>query len=100
MKITFDIGEPDYRSLVEFLLPLVADKLSDKESIGSIFLSKLASMPPSVAGSMVDILPQKTKNELVITLVSKNKDKIIAALLAKADSMDIKIDIKDIEIEV
>ena len=79
MKITLEINDIDYGALTAQFLPLVRDKLAEKDGTAMAILSKIAEMPPETAGKMVNMLPQKTRDELILMLVNKNKGKIMDA---------------------
>ena len=80
MKITLELTEIDYASVVKFALPLLQGKLADSDSETAKMLSQIMKMPPSIAAGMVDFLPQDTKNELAVMLFNQNKDSIINAV--------------------
>jgi len=99
MKITLDINDIDYGALVEVFLPMVHDKLAEKDVTGPAILAKIAGMPPSIAGKMIDMLPQETKDELVVYLINSNKGKIAELLQNTLANKGIELRIDDIEIE-
>ena len=99
MKIVLEIKDIDYGALIEKALPLVADKLSEKEGFAMEMLAKIASMPPSIARKMLDMLPDNTKEELVAMLVNKNKDKIAKTAESYGKKNGIAFKIENIEID-
>ena len=99
MKITFEINEIDYGALVERFLPLVHDKLAEKDGTGAMILAKIATMPPEVAGKMVDMLPQTTKDEIAVMLVNKNKDNIVKMVLEYAEKNKLYFKIDDFKVK-
>ena len=99
MKIVLEIKDIDYGALIEKMLPLVADKLSSKEGFAMEMLAKIASMPPSIARKMVDILPDETKEELIAMLVNKNKDKLAKMAESYGGKKGIAFKIENIEID-
>jgi len=84
MKITLEINDIDYGALMQQFLPLIRDKLSEQDGTGAAILAKIAEMPPETAGKMVNMLPQKTRDELVLMLINRNQQKIISAAEAMA----------------
>lgn len=52
MEITFKINEIDYGALVELFLPMVHDKLTEKDNANLAILTKITGMPSSIAGKM------------------------------------------------
>jgi len=99
MKITLDINDIDYGALVELYLPMVRDKLTEKDGTGIAILAKIAGMPPSIAGKMIDMLPQETKNEIAVMLVNKNKDKIIESVTEYAEKKGLSFRIDGFEVK-
>lgn len=97
MKISFEVNEIDYGALAELFLPMLREKLEDKDSMG--ILSKIAGMPPSLAAKMVNILPQDTKDDLAVMLVNKNKEKIMNAILEYAESKGLSFQINEFEVK-
>ena len=94
MKITLEINDLDYGSVVAALLPMVHEKFEkDDGSVGTKILSKLTSLSPSIAKKMVNLLPRETQNEIAVLLINKNKDKIveIATKLAREKNVSVKI---------
>jgi DNA-directed RNA polymerase subunit F len=85
MKITLELADIDYASVVKFALPLLQGKLAEGDSEASKMLAQIAKMPPSIAAGMVDFLPQDTKNELAVMLVNQNKDSIVKAVTEYAE---------------
>jgi len=79
MKITLEINDIDYGALMQQFLPLIRDRLAEQDGTGAAVLAKIAEMPPETAAKMVNMLPQKTRDELVLMLVNKNKEKIVGA---------------------
>lgn len=99
MKITLEINDIDYGALTAQFLPLIRDKLSEQEGTGAAILAKIAEMPPETAAKMVNLLPQKTRDELILMLVNKNKEKIIRTAEGYARKNGIYFSIDDFKIE-
>ncbi len=99
MKITLELNEIDYGALMEQFLPLIRDKLAEQDGAAAAILSKIAEMPPETAGKMVNMLPQKTIDELVLMLLNKNKEKIVKASTDYARKNGITFRIDDFRIE-
>ena len=99
MKITLEINEIDYGALVEMFLPLVREKLAEKESTGSVILAKIAGMPTDIAAKLVDVLPQDTKDEIAVMLVNQNKQKIIETVTEYAAKKGLSFRIDHFEVE-
>ena len=99
MKITLEINDIDYGALAEQFLPLVRDKLAEKDGPSMAILAKIAEMPPETARKMVNLLPQKTRDELILMLVNKNRDKIIGTAEDFAHRSGLHFRIDDFKIE-
>lgn len=97
MKISFEVNEIDYGALAELFLPMLREKLEEKDDMG--ILSKIAGIPPSLAAKMIAMLPQDTKDELAVMLVGKNKEKIIKAILEYAGKKGLSFQIDTFEVE-
>ena len=99
MKITLEVNDIDYGALMQQFLPLIRDKLAEQDGTAMAILSKIAEMPPETAGKMVNLLPQKTRDELVLMLINKNKEKITAAAQTIAHKNGIHFRIDDFRVE-
>ncbi len=99
MKISLEISEIDYGALVELFLPMVHDKLAEKDGVGVTILAKIAGLPPAFAGKMIDVLPQETKDEIAVMLVNKNKQKIIETVIAYAERNGLSFHIDDFDVK-
>ena len=79
MKITLEISDIDYGAFVSFLLPKLRNRLENSDGVIPKLLYKIAGMPPEAAGKMFNMLPQKTKNGIVVYLINNSKDKLVDA---------------------
>ena len=102
MKITLEIDDLDYGSVIAALLPMVHEKLEkdDDGSVGSKILSKLTALSPSVAKKMVNLLPKDTQNEIVVLLINKNKEKILDVVTNLAKKKEVSVQIGNLEAEI
>ncbi|MBR5869790.1 MAG: hypothetical protein IKZ09_02025 [Clostridia bacterium] len=94
MKITLELKDIDYASVVKFALPLLQGKLAESDTEAGKMLARIAQMPPSIAAGMIDFLPQDTKDELAVMLFNQNKDSIIRAVsyYAEKKGLSFRID--------
>jgi len=99
MKITLEINYIDYGALMQQFLPLIRDKLSEQDGTGAAILAKIAEMPPETAGKMVNMLPQKTRDELILMLINKNKEKIVSAATEYARKNGITFRVDEFKVE-
>lgn len=101
MKITLEINDLDYGSVVAALLPMVHEKLEKEDgSVTNKILSKLTAVSPSIAKKMVNLLPKETQNEIVVLLINKNKDKILDLVTKLAEKKDVSLQIGNLEAEI
>ena len=99
MKITLELNDIDYSALVKVLLPVIQTKLEEKDGAVASILAKIAGMSPSIAGKMIDMMPQETKDEIAIMLINKNCDRIIENVLKYANQEGIHFRIDNFEVK-
>ncbi len=85
--------------LVWRCLPLVRDKLKEKEGTLPKLVSGLANLPPSMAAAMLDKLPKETKDEVAALMINKNKERLIEKAEEYAAKNDIELKISDLIVE-
>ena len=101
MKITLEIDDLDYGSVIAALLPMVHEKLErDDGSVSNKILAKLTALPPSIAKKMVNLMPKETQNEIVVLLINKNKEKILDLVTKLAKKKEISVQIGNLEAEI
>ena len=102
MKITLEIDDLDYGSVIAALLPMVHEKIEkgDDGSVGNKILSKLTALSPSIAKKMVNLLPKDTQNEIVVLLINKNRDKIVELVTKLANDKEISLAIGALEAQI
>lgn len=99
MEIRIIVDEINYSDVVTKCLPLVRDKLKEKEGTLPKVVSGLANLPPSMAAAMLDKLPKETKDEVAALLINKNKDKLIETAEGYAAKNNIALKISDLVVE-
>ncbi len=95
MKITLEIKDMDYGSLIAALLPTVHDLIAKEDhSFVHKLLLKLTALPPATVQKMVNLLPRETQDEIAVLLIQKNKEKILGAVdkLAKEKNVSFRVD--------
>ena len=101
MKITLEINDLDYGSVVAALLPMVHEKLEKEDgSVTNKILLKLTAVSPAIAKKMVNLLPKETQNEIVALLINKNKDKIVDLVTKLAEKKEVSLKIGNLEAEI
>ena len=99
MKITLNINNIDYESIIDKSVPLLKEKAQADNNILLKTISGILSMPGDIPKKMLNALPQETKDELVVYLTNSNKVKIAELLQNILANKDIELRIDDIEIE-
>ncbi|MBR3995591.1 MAG: hypothetical protein IKI97_09970 [Clostridia bacterium] len=99
MKITLNINNIDYESIIDQSIPLLKEKAPADNNILLKTISGILSMPGDIPKKMLNALPQETKDELVVYLINSNKDKIAELLQNTLANKGIELRIDDIEIK-
>ena len=99
MKITLNINNIDYESIIDQSIPLLKEKAPADNNILLKTISGIPSMPGDIPKKMLNALPQETKDELVVYLINSNKDKIAELLQNTLANKGIELRIDDIEIK-
>lgn len=99
MKITLNINNIDYESIIDKSVPLLKEKAQADNNIMLKTISGILSMPGDIPKKMLNALPQETKDELVVYLINSNKVKIAELLQNILANKGIELRIDDIEIE-
>ena len=99
MKITLNINNIDYESIIDQSIPLLKEKAPADNNILLKTISGILSMPGDIPKKMLNALPQETKDELVVYLINSNKDKIAELLQNTLANKGIELPIDDIEIK-
>lgn len=98
MEIKIKIDEISYGDLAVKFLPLIGEKLQEKEGTASKILVGLAKLPPSIAKTTLDALPESTKDEIVLLLLNKNKDRIISSVTDYCRKNELPVTISDLTV--
>ena len=80
MKITLNINNIDYESIIDQSIPLLKEKAKADNNILLKTISGILSMPGDIPKKMLNALPQETNDELVVYLINSNKGKIAELL--------------------
>lgn len=100
MKITLNINNIDYESIIDQSIPLLKEKAKADNNILLKTISGILSMPGDIPKKMLNALPQETKDELVVYLINSNKGKIAELLQNTLASKGFALQIDDIEISM
>lgn len=99
MELKLKVNRINYGNLAEKFLPKLSDKLAKEEGAIPRLLSKLAALSPGMAKGMLNVLPDETKNEMVVYLINKNKQQILDGFARYMKEQGIDIEIGDLSIE-
>ena len=100
MELKLKVNRINYGNLAEKFLPMLSDKLAKEEGAIPRLLSKLAALSPGMAKGMLNVLPDETKDEMVVYLIKKNKQQILNGFARYMKEQGIDIEIGDLSIEV
>lgn len=100
MKITLNINNVDYESIVDQSVPLLREKAKTDNNILFKTLSGILNMPGEIPKKMLNALPQETKDELLVYLINSNKGKVTELLQNALANKGFALQIDDIEISV
>lgn len=100
MKITLNINNIDYDSIIEQSIPLLKEKAKADNNVLLKTISGILSLPGDIPRKMLNALPQETKDELVVYLINSNKDKIAELLQNTLADKGFALQIDDIEISM
>ena len=96
MKITIEIDDIDYGALAEKILHMVGSDFAEKDGLKNTMAAKFLSMPPSVAKSMINLMPKVKKDELAVLLLNKNSRTIAEKITDVAEDKGVSLKIKSI----
>lgn len=100
MKITLNINNIDYDSIIEQSIPLLKEKAKADNNVLLKTISGILSLPGDIPRKMLNALPQETKYELVVYLINSNKGKIAELLQNTLADKGFALQIDDIEISM
>ena len=100
MELKLKVNRINYGNLAEKFLPMLSDKLAKEEGAIPRLLSKLAELSPGMAKGMLNVLPDETKDEMVVYLINKNKQQILNGFARYMKEQGIDIEIGYLSIEV
>ncbi len=98
MKITLNINDVNYESIIDQAIPILKEKAKEDNNLLLKTISGILSMPGDIPKKMLNALPQETKDELVMYLVNSNKTKISELLQNSFADKGFDVKINDIDI--
>lgn len=92
MELRIQIDDLDYGELAAQLLPLLPEGI---DGLGSGLLSGAKKNPALVKG-LVNAMPQKKKEELVISLINRHSERIMKGLTKAAASRGVAVKVSNL----
>ena len=98
MKITININDINYESIIGQAIPMLKEKAQTDNSAILKMVSGILNMPGDIPKKMLNALPQETKDELVMYLINSNKTKVLELLQNAFTDKGFDVKINDIDI--
>jgi len=102
IKVEIKIRDVDYGDIADKVIPMVLQKLNDKDEKTSKLVKILAGMkglPNKIVKAALSVLPQQTKDELAVHFLSEYKADIVTYINRMAEEKQIAIEIEEVSIE-
>lgn len=92
MELTLKVSNVDYNSIAQKLLPILEKKLADGSIPGGALVSGL--LTADRATSVLNMLPQSTKDSLLVQYVKQNQTQIARQLeqFAASEGVGLQVD--------
>lgn len=91
LKLTLDIDNIDYDSLIDLYLPQMVEHLRRSDNPVALLLSN--GMPAAMAKMIIKKLPDEAKDKLAADLINANQDAIKKIMLEAAQKQNLQLDI-------
>lgn len=99
MEIKINVDNINYDSVLKVLLPLLNKNSGGSENkIANKFIKMLGK--GNFASKMLSLIPQESKDNMVMSFVNDQKDFIIGMISEKMSEFGIEAEINDIEISM
>lgn len=96
LAVELDVLDIDYGSLVQKLLPLIQDKLTENHDNMANILEKIPVGSPNI---ILGFLPQKAKDDIAAYLINKGQDQILRFAMQAAANRNIRLELADLVVE-
>ena len=96
LAVELDVLDIDYGSLVQKLLPLIQDKLTENHDNMANILGKIPAGSPNI---LLGFLPQKAKDDIASYLINKAQDQILRFAMQAAANRSIRLKLADLVVE-
>lgn len=100
IEMKIKISDADYGTAIEAFLPVIIEKMAEKENAGFItkMIGKNSTLPASVIKAALSVMPQSTKDEIAAACLDKYKEDISKILLDFAKDKGLYFRLEDIQI--
>lgn len=102
IKLEIKIRDVDYSDIADKVIPIVLQKLNEKDDKSNKLVKILAGMkglPNKIVKAALAVLPQQTKDELAVHFLSEYKADIVTYMNRMAEEKQIAIEIEEVNIE-
>lgn len=96
LAVELDVLDIDYGSLVQKLLPLIQDKLTENHDNMANILKKIPVGSPNI---ILGFLPQKAKDDIAAYLINKGQDQILRFAMQAAANRNVHLELADLIVE-
>ncbi len=100
IEMKIQISDTDYGAAIEAFLPVIIEKMSEKEEAGFIskMIGKNSSLPASVIKAALSVMPQSTKDEIAVACLDRFKEDISKMILDFAKDKGLNFHLENIQI--
>ena len=101
IKISFYLTDIEYGEIAEKFLPMVIERLSDREDSGRLIqiLSGIGELPGAMAKTALHALPDAVKEELTVYFLEKYQEKLTEKMNGFMEENQIRVHMEQMEIE-
>ncbi|MCD7824108.1 MAG: hypothetical protein LUG86_08880 [Oscillospiraceae bacterium] len=100
VEIKAKIDDIDYANIIKVAFPIIKSKAEKETAAWAMIVRNLNEPDESTIKALLDLIPDSVKDKLVIMALEKYKEAIPAALNSLAASKGLKLNVKDVEINM
>lgn len=102
IEIKIKVSDADYGTAIEAYLPVVMEKMSEKEDAGFItrMVGKNSSLSTAVIKAALSVMPQSKKDEIAVACLERYKEDITKNILDFAKDKGLSFRLEDIQISL
>lgn len=99
LKFRLDMDHIEYESIIDYMLPGMLQKLSEKDSkLGRVLLG-MDKLPAAMLKAAIGVIPAGERDELVASILKEYKEDFINLLDSMLSEKNIKAEISRVEFE-